>query len=101
MIPFLEPTGGSSQDATTLVEAVAVTVNLLGAFVGTTIKHINTKKIKNNNQGTGQKALDGKARAERGWSLAQTLPFNNKAIGDKDKCVINYIERRNKRSPDQ
>ena len=35
MIPFLKSAGGSCQDAVTLVEELAVTMNPVGAFEGT------------------------------------------------------------------
>ena len=40
IIPFLESGGGNCQDAVILVEEVAVTVRLVGAFVGTAIKKL-------------------------------------------------------------
>ena len=44
MIPFLEPTCGSCQDAKILVEVIAATVNPLGAFEGTGVKQ--SKQLK-------------------------------------------------------
>ena len=35
IFPFLEPNGGSCQDAEILVEVITLTVNSLGAFEGT------------------------------------------------------------------
>ena len=37
MIPFLESAGGNCQDTVILLEELAVTVKLLGAFEGTEI----------------------------------------------------------------
>ena len=37
MIPFLESSGGNCQDAVILVEELAFTVNLVGAFEGAAI----------------------------------------------------------------
>ena len=44
IFPFLEPNGGSSQDAKILVEVIPLTVNPLGAFEGTGVKQ--TKQLK-------------------------------------------------------
>ena len=38
MTPFLESAGGNCQDAVILVELLAVTEKLLGAFEGTAVK---------------------------------------------------------------
>ena len=38
IFPFLEPKGGSCQDAEILVEVITLTVNPLGAFEGTGVK---------------------------------------------------------------
>ena len=44
IFPFLEPNGGSCQDAKILVEVITLTVNSLGAFEGTGVKQ--TKQLK-------------------------------------------------------
>ncbi len=40
MIPFLESAGGNCQDALILVEEIAVTLKLSGAFEGTAIEQV-------------------------------------------------------------
>ena len=44
IFPFLEPNGGSCQDAKILLEVITLTVNPLGAFEGTEVKQ--TKQLK-------------------------------------------------------
>ena len=43
IFPFLDPNGGSCQDAKMLVEVITLTVNPLGAFEGTGVEQ--TKNI--------------------------------------------------------
>ena len=45
MIPFLSSAGGNCQDASILVEVLAVRDKLLGACVGTTNRKLETKII--------------------------------------------------------